>query len=40
MKKLLSILAIGAGVLGSTLPTVTACKSKPNPPKPKPLLKN
>jgi len=34
MKKLLSILTIGGGILGSTLPMVTACKSKPKPPKP------
>ena len=31
MKKLLSIFAIGGGILGSTLPTVTACKLKPKP---------
>ena len=31
MKKLLSILAIGGGILAFTLPTVTACKSKSKP---------
>jgi len=31
MKKLLSVFAIIGGILGSTLPTITACKTKPKP---------